>query len=72
VEGHDAFLETSAMTPGDLAAEISDSRDLLAPVRAYAATDPATLGATVDRYLGELATGLWMAADVSAQRTRVV
>ena len=49
-----------------------DSRVLLAPVRAYAATDPATLGATVDRYLGELATGLWMAADVSAQRTRVV
>jgi len=43
---------------GDVAAEISDSNDLLAPVRAYAATDPAALGATVDRYLGELATGL--------------
>jgi hypothetical protein len=43
---------------GDVAAEISDSGDLLAAVRAYTATDPATLAATVDRYLDELATGL--------------
>lgn len=55
---------------GDVAAEISDSSDLLAVVRAYAATDPATLDATVDRYLGELASRLngWLLT--SAQNGR--